>query len=595
MKTKLFALLMLFSSCVFAQTIPLSKIVDWSSAGYDGIIPNPTNIVDVTTFGATGSDTTNDLSAINSAISSLSGGAGVIYFPAGTYYFSGTIVMPSNAILRGASSDSSFLKFDMNGNSSNCISVTASQSGTFTDVVSGCSKGSNQIIVNSASGLAVGDYAEMRQDNGSWDSNPAAWAEHSVGQIFKISSINNNTLTINSPLRLNFDVSLDLEVRKITPITNVGIECLNIERLDDPSSGAGSNIDFYYAANCWVKGIESNVSVGAHINVHISTNLEITGNYIHHAFTYDGSGTRGYGVTLSTHTGECLIEDNVFKYLRHAMMVKTGANGNVFGYNYSREVNRPEFPNDAGGDISLHGHFPFANLFEGNIVQNLVVDHYWGPSGPYNTFFRNRTEHYGITMTSGTIQTDSQNFVGNEINTGMFSSYSLSGAGHFEHGNNYKGAITPTGTNYLPESSYYLSSNPNFWTTIHQWPTIGIPNTLNSHDIPALKRWGIGYDLSVCPFLQYSTSIEKNSFSDEIKVFPNPFMDKILIANKSQIKGKFTIELVDIYGKRIIKKSIRINESETYELKIPNRISSGIYFISVTCDSKKFTKKIIKL
>ena len=35
------------------------------------------------------------------------------------------------------------------------------------------------------------------------------------------------------------------------------------------------------------------------------------------------------------HTTGTLAEDNIFDSLRHAMMVQTGANGNVFGYNYS--------------------------------------------------------------------------------------------------------------------------------------------------------------------------------------------------------------------------------------------------------------------
>ncbi len=111
----------------------------------------------------------------------------------------------------------------------------------------------------------------------------------------------------------------------------------------------------------------------------------------------------------------------VKRNLRHAMMVKTGANGNVFSYNYSKNVRRSEWPNNYGGDISLHGHYSYANLFEGNIVQNIMIDHYWGPSGPLNTFFRNRAELYGIIMTGGDPTTsDMQNFVGNEITNNGF-------------------------------------------------------------------------------------------------------------------------------------------------------------------------------
>src|SRR5438309_11771631 len=103
------------------------------------------------------------------------------------------------------------------------------------------------------------------------------------------------------------------------------------------------------------------------------------------------------------------------------MMVKQGANGNVFAYNYSIEPTLTEWLYDASGDISVHGDYPFANLFEGNIVQTLYIDQTWGPGGPYNTFFRNREDLYGIIITQGNVTTDKNNFVGNEItNTGAF-------------------------------------------------------------------------------------------------------------------------------------------------------------------------------
>lgn len=40
--------------------------------------------------------------------------------------------------------------------------------------------------------------------------------------------------------------------------------------------------------------------------------------------------------------------------------------------------------------ISVHGHYPFMNLFEGNIVGRAGLADYWGASGPGNTLFRNR-------------------------------------------------------------------------------------------------------------------------------------------------------------------------------------------------------------
>jgi len=169
--------------------------------------------------------------------------------------------------------------------------------------------------------------------------------------------------------------------------------------VDMPAEGGGYNIYFDYAVNSRVSGVESDSSSGSHVYISRSAQIKVEGSYFHNAFAYDGVSTHGYGVTLAHHSSGSLIVNNIFVYLRHAMMVKTGANGNVFAYNYSRDPFRSEAISDFSGDISLHGHYPFANLFEGNIIQNIIIDHYWGPSGPRNTFFRNRAELWGIIMT----------------------------------------------------------------------------------------------------------------------------------------------------------------------------------------------------
>jgi hypothetical protein len=70
------------------------------------------------------------------------------------------------------------------------------------------------------------------------------------------------------------------------------------------------------------------------------------------------------------------------------MIIQIGTNGCVFGYNYAQR----NYSND-GWDksyISLHGHYPFLNLFEGNIVGWAYMGDYWGDIGPDNTLFRNR-------------------------------------------------------------------------------------------------------------------------------------------------------------------------------------------------------------
>jgi hypothetical protein len=174
-------------------------------------------------------------------------------------------------------------------------------------------------------------------------------------------------------------------------------------------------------------------------------------------------------------------------------------------------VHRSEFFNTYGGDISLHGHYAFANLFEGNIVQNIIIDHAWGPSGPYNTFFRNRAENYGIIFTNGDPTfTDSQHIIGNDvIYNGLFfvgGPYDITGTGHIEHGNNIDGTIEPPGTDTLTDTSYYLTAEPQFWNIDDTWPSLGIPNLLGAGTNPARERY-LDQDYTVCPLRREWTGL----------------------------------------------------------------------------------------
>jgi hypothetical protein len=587
---KLLLIAFLYSSTLLAQTIPLSRTADWSKAGYPSAIPSPSIVFDVTQFGAVGDGITDDYSAIRSAIDSLHGTQGVVYFPAGTYLIGSSLDLPDSVILRGESSDSTRLTFNFNGTVGNCINITGSSPGTFTNLVSDANRGELILIVDSAGGFAVGDYAELLQNNGSWDTQPAFWADNSVGQILKISNVSGDTLFFDAPLRINYDTSLQARVRKIIPATEVGVECMEISRTDNVAAGVCYNIWYNYAANCWIRGVESNVSIGSHVEIDASTNISIRGSYFHHSYLYDGVSTHGYGITLFSHTGQCLIENNIMQHLRHSFSLQTGANGNVIAYNYSIDPNRSEAPANFGADISMHGHYPFSNLFEGNIVQNIQLDYTHGPNGPFNTFFRNRAELYGLLMTSGAVQSDSQNFVGNEIpgTPPFFGFYTLTGSGHFEFGNNIRGTVTPSGSSPLPDSSNYLSGIPAFFTST-LYPTIGIPNAISTGTIPARDRFLSGHDLTDCDD-EITLGIKPVNFP-EFKLYPNPANNSIHLRFK-YITDDFTAVLKDLNGKEITQKYFSGNEPD-FLINVPEQISEGIYILEIIFKEKVLTKKVV--
>jgi hypothetical protein len=229
-----------------------------------------------------------------------------------------------------------------------------------------------------------------------------------------------------------------------------------------------------------------------------STNIEITNNYFHGAFAYNDGG-KGYGISCEYTSGDCLIENNVFKHLRHAMLVQIGANGNVFAYNYSLETFKSESaPFDLAGDIVLHGNYPYLNLFEGNVVQNIVVDASHRINGPFNTFFRNRVQLYGILFSAAS--GDSTNIIGNEITgTGLYKgNYYLQGNGNFEYGNNKNDTIRPAGTTMLTQQSLFRNSTPSYWNISSLWPPFGMPNLLNSGSIPAYQRFLSSENILYC-------------------------------------------------------------------------------------------------
>jgi hypothetical protein len=590
--------LQLFSTIINAQIIPDSLRTDWSYAGVQSFYVDTSNVANVMNFGATGNGITNDYTAIVNAINSLSGNSGIVYFPPGNYLVGSTLSVPDSVTLKGAGADATTLTFDFGGVSGNCINLWQGQTNTFMTVTGGYAKGSYKLTVANSASFAAGDYAEIHEDNGSWDTNPAGWAAYSVGQIVQVDSVSGDTLFIRHPLRIDYDSSLNVKIVKINPRVNAGLECFKLTRTDSTAANLNYAVYFSYAANCWMRGVESDHSIGAHVWAETSTSLEISGCYFHHAYLYDGGSTRGYGVVLGIHTGESKIENNIFRHLRHAMMVKQGANGNAYMYNYSIEPTRSEPIPDASGDMILHGHYPFLNLFEGNICQNLQADQAWGPAGPFNTFFRNRIELYGIVMTTGTQNTDQQNFVGNDLTgTGPFQgNYILTGTANFTHGNyvQIQSAFFPPGTNVLDDTSYYYTSTPSFWNIAEPFPNIGTPNSTTGQNIPARERYLSGTNLALCePAIISGNEIDKGDMIN-ISVLPSLFSDHLTVSIYAKQKKQCEIKIYDVAEKIILKKSFSLSPGiNSVNLDTPHLIN-GIYFVSVNDGNPARTFKCVK-
>jgi hypothetical protein len=560
-----------------AQVIPAARRVNWSVAGLTGGIPAYTASVSINAFGGVGDGATNNSPALQNAMAAFGGGAGVVFFPPGVYRFTSSVDVPDSIIIRGAASDSTTLLFDLGGVLNHCFTVYGSQGSQVYSFTASALKDSSVIKLDQSTGLQPGDHLRIYQDDSALVTS--SWAYKSVGQIVRISALSGNDVTVTNAFRKDYVFADSCKAVAIVPARGTGFECFRIHRADATTQQT-SNLDFDKAVDCWVKGIESDSCNFAHVSLRFCSNILVAGSYFHHAFAYGGSG-QAYGVVAHFATGECLVVNNIFEHLRHSMLLQAGANGNVFAYNYSFDpfwVQSP-FPSNASGDLVLHGNYPFCNLFEGNIVQNMVIDDSHGENGPYNTLFRNRGALYGLVMNNNP-PTDSQNFAGNEISNSSQGLYLLSGTGHFEFGNNFKGTIVPSGTSSLPDSSYYLNAKPGFFPAGMTWPSLGIPNALNAGTIPAKVNQANG-PLTSCS--SPAGGIGITDYTHSCAIFPNPAYHEVIIESVSGLAGIF-----DLSGRKVLSHTVCGRTVIDVSL-----LAGGLYLLRIDTDGESLVRKLV--
>lgn len=484
-------ILMGLSCFVFGQTIDANRLTSWPSTIHTSVnIPN-TNVIQISQEDENATSSILIDNDLQQAVNQLGTNGGVIYLSKGSFLITKTFKLPSNTYIIGSGANNTTLKIDNNG-IGHGILAQGTTTGSWMNLSKASKKGSNILVVAGHS-LKVGDLIRIKINDEALIIS--SWAKGTVGQITKVEKINGSEITISDSLRLNLELDLTPQVIVIEPVKNCGILNLSIERLD-ATSAQTDNIQFKYTENALVYGVKSTKCNYAHINNVYAYESFVYGSYFNDAHDF-GEGGKGYGVALAFTSSQCVIENNVFDRLRHSILFQAGSNGNVIGYNYSKNPvwTSAVFPTDFSGDIVMHGNYPFSNLVEGNIIQNLVIDNSHGINGPNNVFLRNRVQNAGIFMNQYPAS-NGQMFLGNEI-TGMGTvktsyynfpkgSYVVEGNNHIELANLILGEIRPANT-ILVVNSYFYTTKPWYFKN-NNWPTIGNENTFNTQSIPATER-----------------------------------------------------------------------------------------------------------
>ena len=567
-----------------SQSLPPERRSDWPTAGRQQAIPDYDKVINILDFGGSGDSVILNEIPFQHAVSSLEGKSGVIFFPAGKYLFHNPLVLRDSLIVRGEGAMLTALYFDLGGVQRDCIvssgvivpdidAVLLTQSAMYGDT-----------ILYAVTDFQPGDFVRLQFDDSLLVFS--GWARGTVGQLFDVIAVENDEIIVNHPLRVDCDSALRPRLRKIDPVEDAGLECLKIKRLDTNVS-QGSNIYFEYSRRCWITGVESELCNFSHVNFENSAHCEMYGCYAHDAFEYGGGG-QGYGLVVEHTSCDNRAQNNIFQHLRHSMLLQSGANGNVLGYNFSTDAFWNEFPNDAAGDIVLHGNYPSYNLFEGNVCETIRPDDSHGNNGPYNTLFRNRATNYGLIITEPNYQ-HALNIMGNEILPGGFlhGLYIVSGTDHLEQGNSQNGTIIPIGTPVQTDTSLYLNTLPSFLSGTNF--LIGPPSAFNTASIPAKDRYFSGNEKTDC---EASAGLMVDYFAPpiptvEMDIFPNPAGASFSVF----LEMTGSVEIFDLTGKQ--QYSAISNDGK---LHIECGIwAAGLYIIKARIGQKMCVKMLCKL
>jgi fibronectin type 3 domain-containing protein len=412
----------------FGEIIPAERLTAWEgNVGVPGGIPNRTTIYQTLNPDATAS-------AIQNAINNCPSGQ-VVFLNEGTYNLGGSQIRIYNKndwTLRGAGMGRTIL--------------TGSGTSIFTignvpwlqewpaahNITSGATRGSSSVTVaDNTTGINVGELMVIEQPNTA-ETFGYGDGGGSTSATYPMDRMNNNTAVVNMRVMVTGISGTTVSFTPALPFTfwgspraigyggksgpkNFGIEDLT---LNGSTASGAKCVDLMGCYGAWFKNVEFRSFTKRGITPSWSARLEFRGCYIH-----EGAGGHDNGYSLECGAvNNCLFEDNIWYKCQASLFLQGGCMANVIAYNVVFHTWNQDSGTGwmAGGFVANHSPYPMYNLFEGNYVNSIQPDFYYGGSR-YGTILRNylsgtdvATDQHRQTVSIDSRQWD-YNVVGNVL------------------------------------------------------------------------------------------------------------------------------------------------------------------------------------
>jgi hypothetical protein len=466
------------------------RLIDWSDSGvpggiaqyHDGGVNARTLGANVVNHGADPTGVSDSTTAFTNALAATSAGQ-YVYVPNGTYRVTSYMTAKSNVTWRGQNASETIIKLY-----GNTTFLTMSGDWPYVQptltVTAGAVKGSNVLTVNDTSAITVGKHVLLSQltppychANAAAGWNAGEWVGHGADRLmtimFLVTAKNDTTrtVTLNHTLPIDMTASPMLTVFKTTPRINMGIENMTFDAADSSSD----RVLFYTQTyGCWLYKVYFKSPKSRSAWIQESTNFTVENCYFK-----DGRNKGMNSEGLDFYSNACwnIVINNIFISCGYPMVMygdwQGGCVGNVTAYNYQYGQNQMADPDGYGPVGMCDGHGPVVmfNLWEGNYMEIISSDGYWG-SSCFGTVFRNRIS--GVTLESPLYHdqcaivlnhwSDYYSIIGNVLGTsGNSVIYQASGGSAqsphiYRLGYPWMGNRTYTGTGSNPSDSRYFDT-----------------------------------------------------------------------------------------------------------------------------------------